>query len=441
MLIQFSVENFKSIREEQTLSMVKAVGNKMSNNYYNPHAPSVPELLKTAVIYGANASGKSNLLKAIFQMVSILKSSFNKELDEDIDVTPFLFNPTSKCEPTTFNISIVINLLDENVIKPTLVEYGFSADGKQVYEEWLSVYPKGREQSWFHRIYDEKEAQYSWSESSFFKGQKSTWKENTRSDQLFLSTAVHLNSKQLKPIYDALVENIVIISNDRIGDNYTKDFCKFDEKGKNLVLALMQHADVDVDDIVIKKPKIKSINFPKGMPLDIQKRLTEQLHKQEKVYFIHIDNEGNEIEIMLEEESDGTQKVFEFSSLILISLMKGGMLVIDEFNKSLHPDLVRFLVKLFNSDQNTANGQLVFTTHETSILRRDLLRRDQIWFCEKNKNKTTNLFSLSKFTSRDDGREDVEEYYLHGRYGAKPIISDFIFHNTTDGSLEEVSKL
>ena len=122
MLIQFSVENFKSIREEQTLSMVKAVGNKMSNNYYNPHAPSVPELLKTAVIYGANASGKSNLLKAIFQMVSILKSSFNKELDEDIDVTPFLFNPTSKCEPTTFNISIVIDLLDENVIKPTLVE-------------------------------------------------------------------------------------------------------------------------------------------------------------------------------------------------------------------------------------------------------------------------------------------------------------------------------
>lgn len=441
MLVEFSVENFRSIKEEQTLSMVKAKGDKMPDNFYNPKAPAVPELLKTAVIYGANASGKSNLLKALFQMKRILKSSFNKEFDEPIAVTPFLLDPKSSLEATTFNISVVIDLPEEDEFKPTLVEYGFSADKLQVYEEWLSVYPKGREQGWFHRLYDEKEKDYKWSESSFFKGQKNTWKQNTRSDQLFLSTAVHLNSQQLKPIYDALVDDITIIGSDRIGDGYTKSLCKDVDEGKKLIIALLQSADIDVDDIIVKKPKIKSIDFPEDMPLEIQKTISERLRDEEKVYFVHTDSEGNEVQIMLDEESDGTQKLFEFSALIFFTLMKGDMLVIDEFNKSLHPDLVRFLVKLFNSDQNSANGQLIFTTHETSILRRDLLRRDQIWFCEKNKDKSTNLFSLSKFTSRDDGREDIEEYYLHGRYGAKPIINDFIFRNAEEADLGEVSKL
>lgn len=443
MLVEFSVENFKSIKDEQVLSMVKATGNKMFDNYFDSQALSVPELLKTAVIYGANASGKSNILKAMFQMKNILKNSFNKELDENIPVTPFFFNAVSMLEPTTFNISFVMDLPDEEGFKRTLVEYGFSADRKQVYEEWLSVYPKGREQGWFHRLYDNKSKEYTWSESSFFKGQKNTWKNNTRSDQLFLSTAVHLNSKQLKPIYDVLMDNIIIISEDRIGDKLTKEFCKNDERDKKLILSLMQSSDIDVDDIIFEKTKISSIKFPKDMPLEIQKELSKRIHEEhvDEVFFIHTDEEGNEVKIILHDESDGTQKMFEFSSLIFSSLRNGGLLIIDEFNKSLHPDLVRFLVKLFNSEQNSGNGQLIFTTHETSVLRRDLLRRDQIWFCEKGKDKSTNLFSLSKFTSRDDGREDIEEYYLHGRYGAKPIISDLVFYNLKGSKLEEVGKL
>lgn len=440
MLVEFSVENFKSIKEEQTLSMVKAKGDKMPYNYYDPKAPSVPELVKTAVIYGANASGKSNLLRALYQMNKVLKSSFSKEIDEGISVTPFLFDPITSLEPTTFNISIVIDLPDDEVSKPTLVEYGFSADREQVYEEWLSVYPKGREQSWFHRFYNEEKKEYEWNESSFFKGQKNTWKQNTRSDQLFLSTAVHLNSTQLKPIYDALLE-IMIVGEDRISNDFSRSLCKVDKKGKELILSLMQHADIDVDDIILKKPKIKNIKFPEDMPLEIQKEITDKIKNEEEIYFVHTDSVGNEIEIMLNEESDGTQKIFEFSALIFMSLMRGNTLVIDEFNKSLHPDLVRFLVKIFNSEQNTGNGQLIFTTHETSVLRKDLLRRDQIWFCEKNKEKATTLFPLSKFTSRDDGREDIEEYYLHGRYGAKPIISDFTFLKANDVSLEEAKEL
>ena len=442
MLVEFSVENFKSIKEVQVLSMVKATGDKMSDNYFDSQALSVPELLKTAVIYGANASGKSNILKAMLQMKSILKNSFNKELDENIPTIPFLFSPVSKLEPTTFNISFVMSLLDKNEYKPTLVEYGFSTDREQVYEEWLSVYPKGREQGWFHRLYDKEKKEYTWSESSFFKGQKNTWKTNTRPDQLFLSTAVHLNSKQLKPIYDLLVDNIIIISEDRIGDKLTKEFCKNSEEDKELILSLMQSSDIDVENIIFEKPKIGSIKFPKDMPIEVQKEISKRIHEdhRDEVFFIHTDDQGNEIKLILHDESDGTQKMFEFSSLIISSLKNGGLLVIDEFNKSLHPNLVRFLVKLFNSEKNSGHGQFIFTTHETSVLRRDLLRRDQIWFCEKGKEKSTNLFSLSKFTSRDDGREDIEEYYLHGRYGAKPIISDLIFNESKEKILEQVDK-
>ena len=121
----------------------------------------------------------------------------------------------------------------------------------------------------------------------------------------------------------------------------------------------------------------------------------------------------------------GIEKVkpFEFSSLIFYVLTKSATLIIDEFNKSLHPDLVRFLVKIFNSK---AKAQLIFTTHETSILRKDLLRRDQVWFCEKGKDKSTSLYPLTDF-SPHKGREDIEECYLHGRYGGKPIIKDFFF--------------
>ena len=142
-------------------------------------------------------------------------------------------------------------------------------------------------------------------------------------------------------------------------------------------------------------------------------------------YFIHSDELGNRVPIPLEEESDGTQKIFEFSSLIFIALSEGSPLIIDELNKSLHPDLVRFLIKIFNSELNYKHAQLIITTHETSALRKDLLRRDQIWFCEKQTDKSTRLYPLINFNPHKT-REDIEENYLSGRYGGKPILKNFV---------------
>ena len=426
MLIQFTVENFKSIKDEQTLSLVKNSANEMSDNYFTSNASATPDLLKTAVIYGANASGKSNLLKALASMNKIIENSFKKKLDESIILEPFLLDPICRTQPTTFQAVFVVQMLSETgELRATRVEYGFSADKKQIYEEWLSVYPKGREQAWFHRLYNDENKFFEWKDSNFFKGQKETWKKNTRSDQLFLSTAVHLNSEQLKPIYDWFTQNVSIINTDRISNKMSKNVCQKDNDWKRVIISLLQQADIDVEDIVIRKPNINLKGLPDDMPEEYKQKIIEELSENFDVFFVHLDNQANRIEINLKDESDGTQKIFEFASLIFFVLHNNYTLIIDEFNKSLHPDLVRFLVKIFNSKHNDY-AQLLFTTHETSILRKDLLRRDQIWFCEKGKEKSTSLYPLTDF-SPHKGREDIEECYLHGRYGGKPIIKDFFF--------------
>ncbi|OOR89467.1 phage resistance protein [Moraxella caviae] len=429
MLIQFSVENYRSIKKEQTLSLVRSTSDEMADNYFAANAPATPDLLKSAVIYGANASGKSNVIKALDSMISIIADSFNKKPDYSIGTTPFLFDSDSQKQPTIYDISLVVDLVNEQGdLQKTRVDYGFVVDQDRVYEEWLSVYPKGREQNWFSREYNEEISDYEWKMSDYFKGEKSSWRNQTRADQLFLSTAVHLNSEQIKPIYRALTERIPIIRTDRISDKMAKEFCKKSEKDKSIIIALLRSAGIELNDIVFEKPKLNLAGIPENLPTVIRNQLMHDIQKdfvsQYETFFVYYDNEGNEQKINLREESDGTQKLFEFAGLILVVLKNGDTLVIDELNKSLHPDLVRFLVKLFNSPVNQNNAQLIFTTHETSVLRKNLLRRDQVWFCEKDNNRATNLYPLTDFRPHKN-REDIEEYYLHGKYGAKPIIQEF----------------
>lgn len=431
MLIQFSVENYRSIKTEQILSLVKNSASEMPDNFFHPNSPNTPELLTTAVIYGANASGKSNVFKALACMIDIVKHSFQKPIDEPIDVEPFKFDPKTRYQPTTFELVFVVNLLVDGEIKPVRAEYGFSLDKSQVYEEWLSVYPKGREQTWFHRLFDDEIGEYTWQESSHFKGNKAIWKDSTRKDQLFFSTAVALNSEQLQPIFFKLMAEIHIIAEDRIGDKLSKDIYKEHEDAKKLVISLLQQINIDVVDIVFKTRNSVQLSIPDFVPEKYRKEILEGFQNDVDVFFVYQDNQGNLIEMDLNDESDGTQKIFEFSIFLFTTLRMGYTLVIDEFNKSLHPDLVRFLVKMFNSENNTGHGQLIFTTHETSVLRKDLLRRDQIWFCEKKQQKETIVYPLTDFSPRKSDREDLEEAYLHGRYGGKPNIQAFIFPKVT----------
>lgn len=438
MLIKFSVENYRSIREEQTLSLVKDAPDEMPENYFNSNAPTVPNLLNTAVIYGANASGKSNLLKSLLCMCTIIQDSFNKKLDEDIKVESFILDNDWRDKPTTFNISIVVNFeTDKDKAKKLArVDYGFSATRKIILEEWLSVYPNSREQAWFHRYYDEEKADYTWfKDSSLFKGEKESWKKNTRKDQLFLSSAVHLNSEQLKPIYEWFTNVKIVGGNKTVDSDYTIQFCE-NKIIRKMIVSLLQQADIDVDEILIKKEKRTFNNLPDDLPVFLKNKILVDYSEYRKVFFIHTDAQGNKVPIELEQESDGTKKLFEYAAPIFDVLVHGRLFIVDELNNSLHADLVRYLVKIFSSGINEDGAQLIITTHETSILRKDLLRRDQIWFCEKTKNKSTILYPLTDFSPRKD-REDIEESYISGRYGGKPTIQAFIPPDDENDAEEE----
>lgn len=421
MIIQFAVENFRSLKKEQVLSLVRGSGDEMPDNFFETAAPAVPALLKSAAIYGANASGKSNLIRALDSMVSIIRNSFKKEPDEPIKTESFLFDVVSRHEPTLYDISVVVPLKNkEGDLQETRVDYGFVADIKMIYEEWLSVYPEGEEQKWFHREFNDEKKEYIWQIFDYLEGEKESWKNQTREDQLFLSTSVQLNSQQLRPIYNLFLNRMPIFRSDKIGDFMSRRFWTNLDKGKYIFISLFKSAGIEIYDMAFERPNASYEDTPKAVNENSFSLFPE--YRQDEIFFIYLDRSGNKQKINLREESDGTQKLFEFAGLILTVLQRGDVLIIDEINKSLHPDLACFIIKLFNSSLNRKNAQLIFTTHETSILRKDLLRRDQIWFCEKEKDRGTTLYSLAKFI---DEQEDIEDYYLHGRYGAKPIISDF----------------
>lgn len=422
MIIQFVTENYRSIKHEQTLSLVKSTGNEMPDNFFETSAPNTPALVKSAVIYGANASGKSNTIKALGSMLDIIRNSADKNIENDISTESFLFDVVVNNEPTLYDISAIMLLPnDDGVLQEMRVDYGFVCDTKMIYEEWLSIYPKGKERNWFHREYNQNTQEYDWKISDHIKGEKVSWRNQTRLDQLFLSTAVHLNSEQLKPIYRFFSRNFAIVRTDRISSSLSRRICKESESEKSIIISLLQSSGIEIYDIIFEKKE----EYEDSERLEVE-RLRNIM--REDVFFVYLDNMGIPQKINLINESDGTQKLFEFAGLILKVLQNGAILIIDELNKSLHPDLVRFLVKLFNSPLNQKNAQLIFTTHETSVLRKDLLRRDQIWFCEKDNDRSTRLYPLTDFKPHIN-REDIEEYYLHGRYGAKPILTEFQFPN------------
>lgn len=428
MIIQFVTENYRSIKTEQTLSLVRSSGTEMPDNFFDSQAPNTPILLKSAVIYGANASGKSNTIKALASMLSIIRNSSKKDEDEPIDTETFLFDAVVRNQPSMYDISVILSLPnDDGDLQPMRVDYGFVADKNIVYEEWLSVYPKGRERNWFYREYKPEESEYEWKISDYLKGEKESWKKQTRKDQLFLATAVQLNGEQLQPIYRFFTKDIIMVFTDRIPNDLSKHICKSSDQEKKLIIALMKAAGIEIEDIVFEKLSV-NFNIPSEIPEEMREKIIEDIATQNETFFVYSDNLNQLQKINLRKESDGTQKLFEFAGLILAVLHGGNVLVIDELNKSLHPDLVRFLVKIFNSPINQKNAQLIFTTHETSVLRKDLLRRDQIWFCEKEKDRSTTLYPLTDFSPHKT-REDIEEYYLNGRYGAKPLFGEFIFPN------------
>ncbi|VAX03987.1 FIG00486859: hypothetical protein [hydrothermal vent metagenome] len=417
MLVEFTVANFRSIKTEQSFSLVKGKGDELEHtNVFQLSGAGNPDLLRSAAIYGPNAAGKSNFVRALEIMrLVVIESATKMQHGDELPMNPFRLDRETEQAPSEFEAVFVAD--------GVRFQYGFTATRSRVMEEWLLAFPKGPPQRWFSRAWDEAQQAYSWKMGQALSGQKQLWQESTRPNALFLSTAVQLNSEQLQPVYDWFNRILRTAQVGEWGPTFTASLCEKMDHRKQ-VLAFLKAADLDIHDVQVSKEKFDVRNLPDDMPEAYKQQLAEELKNKSllEIKTVHQTLDGRTVMFEFDEESDGTRKLFSFAGPWLDSLKNGYVLFIDELHDNLHPKLVRFLIELFhNPETNPNNAQLVFTTHETSILSQEVFRRDQIWFCEKDEGQASELIPLSDFSPRK-GRENLELSYLAGRYGALPYI-------------------
>jgi uncharacterized protein len=416
MLVEMTVANFRSFREEQTFTLAKGKGDEMlATNTFDAAAANNISLLRSAAIYGPNASGKSNLLLALQAMKQIvLESAISLQRGDKLPVTPFRLNPQSRQQPSEFEVTFLVD--------GVRYQYGFAATAERIHEEWLLAYPKGRAQRWFGREWNADEKVYDWELGSNLSGEKQLWQKSTRDNALFLSTAVQLNSEQLQPIFDWFKNTLRLANVGGWGPVFSASLCESNDKAR--IMDFLRAADLHIDDIVVESRPFDPDALPTDMPEPVREAIAGNMRDKKVIDIktVHKGDDGKPVTFDFEDESDGTQKLFSFAGPWIDSLANGYVLFIDELHDNLHPRLVQFLVQLFHSPEtNPNNAQLIFTTHETSILNQEVFRRDQIWFCEKDKSQATVLYPLTDFSPRK-GRENLEAAYLSGRYGALPFI-------------------
>lgn len=416
MLISFEVTNFRSIRATQTLSLVKSKGGELADtNTFVAQSPDKLELLRSTAIYGPNASGKTNLLLAMRTMKAmVLESAVEKKPGDSLPVTPFQLDPDTRTAASSFEVSFIV---DE-----VRYQYGFAATAARIHEEWLFAFPKARAQRWFERVWNPATETYDWELGGHLTGEKLLWRKSTRDNALFLSTAVQLNSQQLQPLYEWFRSKLRVAGVSGWRPSFTAQM--YEKEGNTRLLEYLRAADLGIDDIRVERKPFDISRLPDDLSDDLKTRILEKRGNSPtlEISTLHVASNGESVTFDLNDESDGTKKMFAFAGPWLDVLENGYILVIDELHDNLHPKLVQFLVGLFHdSDTNPKNAQLVFTTHETSILTQEVFRRDQIWFCEKDPDQSTRLYPLTDFSPRK-GRENLELAYLSGRYGALPFV-------------------
>jgi uncharacterized protein len=418
MLIEFRLKNFRSILDTQVLSMVAGPGSELPQNMCSADFDANIHLVKAAVIYGPNAGGKSNLILALsFMRWLILSSANESQQGEKIPVEGFLFNKQSPEQSSEFEI-----IFSKEKVR---YQYGFTLNQNKIIEEWLISYPEGRSQHWFARKYNEKSSKYLRKFSKYFKGKKQTWASATRNNALFLSTAIQLNNEQLKPIFTWFQKDLIVVSPSRGLNIEVKSFEQIKTiEGRRKIMKYINIADPSITDISLETEKFSEEFLPKNMPKEFKDIVTKNFADREfaKIDFIH----ENGIKLNISNESDGTNKFLSYACIWEDVLENARVVVVDELDSSLHPLAVKFLLNLiYNNEENKENSQLIFTTHNTSFLDNDTFRRDQVWFIEKDKKNSTQLYPLLDFSPRKN--ESISKGYLQGRYGALPYIGDWRF--------------
>lgn len=414
MLLEFRTQNFRSLRDEQVLSLVASTDKSLLDSHATDTGlKAASHVLKSAVVYGANASGKSNLIKALQYMRGVVLESATLPPGQAFDrLQPFKLDAASASLPTSFEVTFLL--------EGVRYQYGFAMNAQRIVSEQLLVYKAFKPQRWFERHFDAQSGKDVYEFGPSLKGAKSVWEGATRPNALFLSMAVQLNSEALHPVFDWFANRLVIFNEQSpLSPQFSLQMLKQDAQRK-AIGEFLRAADISIADIEVatKQVKAHSIRFD----LATGKSDAEAgEHAVEEVKFHHITEHGKAVFDLLD-ESSGTRNLLFLTGPILDILNKGQTLVVDELDTSLHTLLVQALVRLFHRPEvNTGGAQLIFTTHDTSLLDAyGLFRRDQVWFVEKRPDQSSSLYPLLDFSPRKN--EALERGYLQGRYGALPFL-------------------
>ncbi|MBM2815268.1 MAG: ATP-binding protein [Ignavibacteria bacterium] len=427
MLIQFSIRNFKTFKEKATLSLIASNYDTNTRETDNIIEDSKHKLriLKSAVIYGANASGKSRFIEAIkFMRNFAVNSSKDSQTGDEIPIEPFKLSVETDNEPSEFEI--IFLYLD------VIYRYGFKVNKKVVVSEWLYYKTKTKEIELFYRFNQKFETH----PKNFQKGITLIKEGLIRDNALMISVAAQFNDSIAVNVIEGFKKlgTISGLKNESY-QSFTIGLTN-DQTQRRKILELLKIADLGIMDI---QPQLLDIdNLPKDMPNEL-KDMILKVSKENYTKFVsdiltlHKKYNKNKKIVenisfsMFNDESSGTKAFFALTGPVLDSLENGFTLVVDELDSKLHPNLVEKIISLFNSrEYNPKNAQLIFNTHETNLLSSDLFRRDQIWFTEKNKYGEAILYSLSDFkTDEVRKNEAFEDNYIRGKYGAVPYLGNF----------------
>ena len=395
-----------SFKNKVTLSMEKGNGDENLDNIFKWKDS---ELVKVASIYGANASGKSNLLKAFYCAILMVRNSSMISINGKwLFIKPFMFDDVSSKGPSEFEFIILASGVK--------YKYYFSTDGYKVYDEGLDAYYSQKPTSIFKR-YDVNKYLFNAD-----KAKLEPLTAHNTDNKLFLSTATTWNYDKTKDVF--LWFNNVIDTYDSFDMISNRDIISYknnDNNIKQFALKLLKESDILINDIHVD---YKEDETDKQVMEMFDAPLIKNVDIQVEHEIIDKNNNKHIYRLSFDEESRGTRVLFALAPFLKRAFESKKVIIVDELEKSLHPTLIECIVKLFNNkDINKANSQLIFTTHAANLLNINLLRRDQIWFTEKNPNNgVSSLYPLDSFSVRKD--ENIYKGYLSGRYGAVPFIRD-----------------
>lgn len=419
MLLQFSVENFKSFKDMAVLSMEPSADKELPSNFT---LIEKNRCLNTIAIFGANAAGKSNVFTALTAAILLVRRSNSRQvIDPLLEIIPFKFDEESIRKPTTFEFVFIA--------EGKKYVYGFSATQKAVQREYLYVFNSAKASTIFERT-DINTYKFT---SPALKRELQPLTERNTENKLFLATATAWNCEATRIPYlwfETKINTYSIDSDQLISQTAPMFDNDADNSLRKFTNMILHEADINIDDFNIEFKDISQEQFLQQVPQELRgliSTIPATMNKAVKIETVHSivdDGIAKQYNLSLMEESQGTRNLFLFSPVLKRAFETGETLCIDEFDASLHPMLVRYLFSLFNNlDINKAHAQLIVSSHSLVLMSLKNLRRDQIYFVEKDrKTGKSELYSLDEFSPRKE--EDVRKAYMLGRYGSIPDIPE-----------------